>query len=140
MYDGDFQRNMFHGMGKLRSPNGQYIGQFQNGKKWGHGMFRWNDGSFYEGDYSNDMKHGRGRYVSADRSVIEEGEWRGGNFVGGIGGGPPSLPAGAAANLAAGLAGVMAAGSTYSPGGAMSAVQPFAPPNGSLLLPRSPVI
>lgn len=22
MFDGDFQRNMFHGMGKLRSPNG----------------------------------------------------------------------------------------------------------------------
>jgi hypothetical protein len=145
LYDGDFQRNMFHGMGKLRSPNGQYIGQFQNGKKWGHGMFKWNDGSFYEGDYSNDLKHGRGRFVSADRQVIEEGEWRGGNFIGGdmvgigMSGGAPIPPMNAAANLAAGLSGIMGAGNAgMPPMSTMSNVQPFAPPNGSLLLPRPP--
>lgn len=36
-------------MGKLVSPNGQYIGEFRNGKKEGFGKFKWNDGSFYEG-------------------------------------------------------------------------------------------
>jgi hypothetical protein len=88
-------------------------------------MFRWNDGSFYEGDYANDMKNGRGRYVSADRSVVNDGEWRSGNFVTG---GGPQLPPGAMPNVISGLSGIMNNNIPMS-GQSMSIVQPFTPPN-----------
>lgn len=65
------------------SPNGQYIGEFRNGKKWGFGKFKWKDGSTYEGEYANDMKNGKGRYAGPDGIVIQEGEWRGGKFISG---------------------------------------------------------
>lgn len=142
-------------MGKLRSPNGMYIGQFQNGKKWGHGVFRWKDGSFYEGDYCNDLKHGWGRYVTADRQIIEEGEWRGGNFIGGVGGvgvggvgavgavggvggvglGPSSMAMTAGAvppvmppGMMSRMGGMGVGGPPIPPAAVMSSVQNFAPP------------
>lgn len=71
-------------MGKLQSPNGLYVGEFKNGKKWGFGKFEWNDGSVYEGEYANDLKHGKGRYISADGITVNDGNWRGGNFIGGV--------------------------------------------------------
>lgn len=46
-----------------------YFGEFQNGKKHGHGITIWNDGSFYYGQYVDNHKDGRGVYVCSDRKA-----------------------------------------------------------------------
>lgn len=82
IYDGEFYDDKFHGFGKLISPNGEYNGEFNNGRKSGTGIFKWKDGSYYEGEYKNDQKHGKGKYVSADRKTVHDGQWRNGKFIG----------------------------------------------------------
>jgi hypothetical protein len=75
------------------------------------------------------MKHGRGRYVSADRSVINDGEWRGGHFVGGD---VSQMPYGAAQSILSGRSGMMNSNMPM-PGQNMSVVQPFVSPSGGIM-------
>ncbi|CDW71378.1 UNKNOWN [Stylonychia lemnae] len=52
-----------------------YIGDFQNNKKNGYGVFTWGQISTYEGQFSNDHRHGFGVCQWYDGSKYE-GEWR----------------------------------------------------------------
>lgn len=45
-----------------------------NGKKHGHGVYRWPDGSQFEGVYEEDLKHGIGKFTHANGKVFE-GKW-----------------------------------------------------------------
>ena len=50
-------------MGKYITSTGIYNGHFRNGKFEGRGLYRWNDGSFYDGEYLNGVRNGYGRFV-----------------------------------------------------------------------------
>ena len=41
VYEGEFLGGMFHGKGKLTTPNGFYVGEFKEGHQDGFGEFRW---------------------------------------------------------------------------------------------------
>ena len=40
--------------------NGKYIGNIQNGKRNGKGIYYWDNGDKYEGDWVNGNKEGKG--------------------------------------------------------------------------------
>ena len=39
---------------------GKYIGDYENGKREGNGIFYYNDGDKYEGEYVNNKREGKG--------------------------------------------------------------------------------
>jgi hypothetical protein len=45
-------------------------------------VFKYPDGSYYEGDFLDDLFDGHGILYKADGSIIKEGFWDKGNFVG----------------------------------------------------------
>ncbi len=46
-----------------------FFGEFQHGKKHGHGITIWNDGSFYYGQYADNHKDGQGVFVGSDKKA-----------------------------------------------------------------------
>ena len=60
--------------GKIIFSNGEYIGEFKNGKRDGKGKITLYDGEVYEGNWKDDMKHGAGVLTTADGKKYE-GEW-----------------------------------------------------------------
>ena len=40
-----------------------FLGEFQNGKRHGDGLFTYNNGDIYSGCWKNGFKHGRGTYI-----------------------------------------------------------------------------
>ncbi|ORX53912.1 hypothetical protein BCR36DRAFT_284289 [Piromyces finnis] len=74
-YVGFWKNNLPNGKGiytwNLDSPlncqypiHNQYEGDWDNGKKWGRGIFRYSSGAIYEGEWIDNMKHGIGIYIS----------------------------------------------------------------------------
>ncbi|ORX81071.1 hypothetical protein BCR32DRAFT_204048 [Anaeromyces robustus] len=74
-YIGFWKNNLPNGKGiylwNLDSPlncqypiHNQYEGDWDNGKKWGHGIFRYSSGAIYDGEWFDNMKHGIGIYIS----------------------------------------------------------------------------
>ncbi|KPK85452.1 MAG: hypothetical protein AMS27_07305 [Bacteroides sp. SM23_62_1] len=51
-----------------------YIGEWKDEKKNGHGKFTWEDGRIYEGDWKDDMMTGYGTFTWPDGSRYE-GQW-----------------------------------------------------------------
>ena len=48
---------MWHGLGEMTSNNGeQYIGQYCQDKKHGHGLYKWSDGRIYHGKWLDNKK------------------------------------------------------------------------------------
>jgi hypothetical protein len=41
----------------------------------GKGIFQLSDGAFYEGDFKNDKFHGYGKFVTADKNLVYEGQF-----------------------------------------------------------------
>ena len=37
-----------------------YIGEWDNGRAVGYGVFTWGNGDKYEGEWANSLKHGKG--------------------------------------------------------------------------------
>jgi len=50
-----------------------FIGDFENDKMHGNGVFQYADGSKYEGEFQNDKKHGHGTLLSLKEKFIYEG-------------------------------------------------------------------
>jgi hypothetical protein len=70
IYEGDFEHNLFHGVGVAHIPDGSlYRGAFVKGKKHGRGIMTFADKSEYRGQFSQDEIHGEGVFVSADGEV-----------------------------------------------------------------------
>jgi len=74
-YVGFWKNNLPNGKGiytwNIDSPlncqyplHNQYEGDWDNGKKWGHGIFRYSSGAIYDGEWFDNMKHGIGIYIS----------------------------------------------------------------------------
>jgi hypothetical protein len=75
-YDGDIVDGKRHGHGTYRYATGNtYEGGWENNKKHGHGIFRYIDGDVYEGDWEHDRMHGRGTHRHASGAVYE-GDFR----------------------------------------------------------------
>ena len=51
----------------------KFVGNFRNGKKYGHGRFQWEDGSFYEGSFKEGLYEGKGTYYYADLQKTYDG-------------------------------------------------------------------
>ena len=56
-----------HGVATFTGRDGRkYIGEYENNKKCGYGVFQWPDGSCYKGYWRDDKQHGRGILVNQD--------------------------------------------------------------------------
>lgn len=73
LYEGEFERNMFHGKGKLRIKNATYEGQMFDNRMHGQGKLTYDSGAVYTGEFVNGKKMGECVYVYPDGDVYEGG-------------------------------------------------------------------
>lgn len=78
-YEGEFQRNQYHGSGSMWVRRGkksvkQYAGSWKNGQMNGFGTFFLENGDIYKGEWINNRRSGEGRldYLEGDCFV---GKW-----------------------------------------------------------------
>lgn len=75
-YSGSFYKGIFHGKGKLVTPNFTYEGDFAAGQKNGKGKLSYTSTKEeYNGDWSNDKRHGNGTMWYKDLSHYS-GAWQ----------------------------------------------------------------
>ncbi|KAH3760579.1 Rab GTPase [Pelomyxa schiedti] len=77
VYDGEWDRDEWHGCGTWQSPDGSgdtYRGQWDHGKKTGRGSMLFGEGGSYVGEWKDDMFNGRGvrLWANGDRY---DGQW-----------------------------------------------------------------
>jgi hypothetical protein len=65
-YEGRFEDGLFHGDGKMVSPERTYIGQFKCGKFDGKGEWKGKDGMHYVGDWKDGACNGKGASKSPE--------------------------------------------------------------------------
>jgi hypothetical protein len=83
VYRGTYVHGDRHGHGVLTWPYGaHYTGQFAFDKRNGRGVYVYADGRCYTGCYQDDRPHGYGVMTSADGSVLYDGMWQLGEFLG----------------------------------------------------------
>jgi len=83
VYKGQFKNDELHGMGKLVLTNGDYYeGQFSANSITGDGTLTFSDGRRYVGGWKDNLRHGKGVLYGVDGTVLLEGEWRDGEYVG----------------------------------------------------------
>ncbi|XP_006889690.1 PREDICTED: radial spoke head 10 homolog B2 [Elephantulus edwardii] len=81
-YTGQWEKGVQNGVGKYtwflkRIPNSQYplrneyVGDFVNGSRHGHGKFYYASGAVYEGEWVSNKKHGKGRLTFKTGRVYE---------------------------------------------------------------------
>ncbi len=72
-YEGDIVNGKRHGIGKLETSHGIYIGEFNEDYVTGYGEFKGNDGGSYQGFWLNQEWQGPGMAVwpSGDRCMCE---------------------------------------------------------------------
>ena len=56
---------------EVTEKNGTYTGNTQNGKKYGTGTFKWNDGAVYEGEWKKDKINGKGKLTIPEKGTYE---------------------------------------------------------------------
>ncbi len=52
----------------------KYEGQYKDGKRNGHGIYTWSDGTIYEGQFVDNKMSGHGTYMWPDGEQFE-GQW-----------------------------------------------------------------
>jgi hypothetical protein len=83
VYRGEYQHGQRHGHGVLTWPYGaHYEGQFVNNKRNGEGRYCYADGRVYTGNYKDDRPHGYGIMKAEDGTIIYDGTWQLGEFIG----------------------------------------------------------
>ena len=83
VYRGAYVHDKRHGQGVLTWPYGAwYEGAFAQGKRCGMGEYHYADGRVYKGQYQNDRSHGYGVLRAKDGTVIYDGQWELGEFLG----------------------------------------------------------
>mmetsp|Transcript_33006 Transcript_33006/g.74498 ORF Transcript_33006/g.74498 Transcript_33006/m.74498 type:complete len:334 (+) Transcript_33006:191-1192(+) len=79
VYEGEWQLNLRHGMGKQAYAPGSaetsYNGSWAAGKRSGLGILELANGDRYEGHWLNDFKEGPGRYFYRATNKVYVGEW-----------------------------------------------------------------
>eukprot|EP01090_Pellita_catalonica_P015093 TRINITY_DN3992_c0_g1_i1.p1 TRINITY_DN3992_c0_g1~~TRINITY_DN3992_c0_g1_i1.p1 ORF type:complete len:1039 (-),score=172.33 TRINITY_DN3992_c0_g1_i1:36-3047(-) len=73
-YTGELQYGRKHGTGILKTPEGEYNGQWGNGKRHGSGTFTSASGYVYSGEWQNDLEFGKGTFKDIDGSEYN-GKW-----------------------------------------------------------------
>lgn len=64
-YTGDFDQDLFHGLGELKYSDGScYVGEFEHGKITGTGQMTFADGSIYKGLWRDGRMHGLGTFYT----------------------------------------------------------------------------
>ena len=83
-YIGDFQNNKIHGKGIYTwvNPFEQYVGEWKYGKKHGQGTSTWADGEKYLGVWKDNNFHGQGTYTWKKSGNKYVGEWKNGKING----------------------------------------------------------
>lgn len=84
-YEGKFDNDIRNGHCKYTpySDKGKsYDGEWENNQRSGHGVETYPDGSVYDGEFKASKPHGHGVLKSSDGTVIQEGEWENGKFIG----------------------------------------------------------
>ena len=83
LYDGQYKLGDREGQGMFVWPYGaKYEGSYLGDKRNGPGEYVYADGRSYRGEYQDDRPHGYGVEVSKDGSVLYDGNWARGEFVG----------------------------------------------------------
>ena len=89
MFEGKFENNEPHGVGKMTYKDGrvcegiwkngkiEYEGELFNGEPHGRGKMIYSTGYVYEGDWKNGLWHGQGTFKRSD-DYVYEGEWKDG--------------------------------------------------------------
>jgi hypothetical protein len=76
MYVGEFQNDVFHGFGELRTSDMKhYCGQFVNGKMHGEGRYQFNENDYYLGSFENGLIQGFGVIKGMLGREVSEGEF-----------------------------------------------------------------
>ena len=79
-YEGEWQRDYYHGRGKSYFDDGttiQYEGDWQKSDYHGRGKSYFNDGTTiqYEGDWQKSQYHGQGTLYHPDGTTLRHGWW-----------------------------------------------------------------
>lgn len=83
VYRGQFQNDCREGVGYIAWPYGaHYRGDFNQDLRSGQGEYRYADGRSYVGNYYEDRPQGYGVLRARDGTVIYEGQWELGEFLG----------------------------------------------------------
>ncbi|WP_373325949.1 hypothetical protein [Streptococcus suis] len=79
IYTGEWQDGKRHGHGTMKWTNGNYYeGEWLEDDRHGHGKMFFVSGNTYDGYWENDKCHGQGKKVWTNGDIYE-GEWKGGN-------------------------------------------------------------
>lgn len=71
-----------HGHGVVEYPDGShYRGNFENGDFHGHGTLTWTDGGFYVGNWVQGEMQGPGKEVRSNGSIRHDGNWHQGRPI-----------------------------------------------------------
>ena len=83
VYVGDWKDNLYHGKGVYTWASGQeYVGDFDMDMFSGQGTMTYVDGRKYVGGWKDDKRHGQGTAYDAAGNIVQQGEWKDGEFVG----------------------------------------------------------
>ena len=83
IYDGYYVQGNRQGSGMFTWPYGaKYEGEYEKDRRNGAGMYVYADGRTYKGEYKDDRPHGYGTEYTKDGSVLYDGVWQFGEFVG----------------------------------------------------------
>ena len=74
LYEGNVTMGKQDGLGKLITQEYSYEGEFQNGKKNGYGVLKFQSGQTYTGNFKDNLKHGHGTLLY-DTGNRYEGNW-----------------------------------------------------------------
>ncbi len=70
-YNGLIFNNVPNGKGKMTYNNGNYFGEWKDGKKNGIGQYTWKEGDVYEGEWKDNKRSGKGKYIWKNGGVYE---------------------------------------------------------------------
>jgi hypothetical protein len=83
VYDGEYNMGRREGQGMFVWPYGaKYEGSYHADKRNGYGEYVYPDGRSYQGEYRDDRPHGYGVEKSKDGTVLHDGQWTFGEFLG----------------------------------------------------------
>jgi len=78
IYDGNFLNGRMNGIGTYRwiEKGIEYSGDFVNNRMEGNGIMKWSNGYTYTGQFQSGKRHGHGRLENAELNISYEGEWQ----------------------------------------------------------------
>jgi hypothetical protein len=83
IYRGDYVNGERHGQAVMTWPYGaNYQGEYANDKRNGKGIYVYADGRCYTGEYRDEKPHGYGQLKATDGTIIYDGAWEFGEYLG----------------------------------------------------------